>query len=44
MLEKNKPVLNHSKLGSVTEGQIQETMKNKGMTREQVLALLQEGN
>jgi hypothetical protein len=44
MLEKNKPVLNHSKLGNVTEGQIQETMKNKGMTREQVLALLQEGN
>jgi len=44
MLEQNKPVMNHSKLGSVTEGQIQETMKNKGMTREQVLALLQGAN
>ena len=44
MLEQNKPVMNHPTLGSVTEGQIQETMKNKGMTREQVIALLSDGN
>ena len=44
MLEQNKPVMNHPTLGSVTEGQIQETMKNKGMTREQVMALLSDGN
>ena len=40
MGENNKPVFKHPKLGDVTEGQIQETMKNKGMTREQVMALL----
>ena len=44
MLEQNKPVMNHPTLGSVTEGQIQETMKNKGMTREQVMVLLSDGN
>jgi hypothetical protein len=44
MIEKNKPVMNHPTLGDITEGQIQETMNNKGMTREQVIALLSNGS
>ena len=43
MSEANKPVVNHSTLGDVTEKQIQEAMKNKNMTRDQVIALLNEG-
>lgn len=44
MVESNAPILNHPKLGNVTESQIQETMKNKNMTREQILAILQGGD
>jgi hypothetical protein len=43
MIDANKPVMKHPVLGNVTEDQIQKTMKNKNMTREQVLAILNQG-
>lgn len=43
MVDANKPVMNHPTLGNITEEQIQKTMKNKNMTREQVLAILNQG-
>ncbi len=39
----NKVILNHPTLGEVTEADIQTTMKNHNLTREQVLERLQNG-
>ncbi len=44
LLEASKPVIVHKVLGEVTEEQISKAMKEEGLTRDQVLAILEKNN